>query len=113
MFKDRAYYQALDLSAVAARIPVDRPARLRSDDMGDVILSVLYRCGAEPITGEYLRSLLGDPDTTRPRPGGEVWEYDWIGRHGSNQYYSATPFVLQGGLVIGVERHGEVMGLGS
>src|SRR5437016_5178222 len=106
MYKDRAYYLGLDLSAVAAQIPVDRAARLRSDELGDVIWAVLYRCGAEPITGEYLRSLLGEPDTVRPWPDGEVWEYDWIGWHGPNQYFSSTPFVLRAGRVVGIERDG-------
>jgi hypothetical protein len=110
MFKDQGYYLGLDLPEVAARIPKDRPARLRSDELADVIIGILHQCDAEPITGEYLRSLLGDPDTTCQRPDGEVWEYDWIGWHGPNQYFSATPFVLRAGRVVGVERHGKVLG---
>lgn len=113
MFKDREYYLGLDLPGVAARIPADRPARLRSDELRDVILGVLYRCETEPITGEFLRSLLGKPDTTRSRLDGEVWEYDWLGWHGPNQYSSSTPFVLRAGQVVGVERDGEVLGVGK
>ena len=111
MNKDRAYYAAIDLPALAARIPVDRAARLRSDELGDVIKAVLARCRTETVTGDDLRSLLGEPDAVSSSPNGEVWGYDWIGWHGPNQYFSSTPFVLQGGRVVGIERDGQVLAL--
>jgi len=103
MFKDTGYYLSLDLDATAARIPTDRSARLRSNDFLEMIISVIRRCDVAPLAAERLAALLGAPDRLRKFENYEVWEYDWFGMHGPNEYSSATPFVIRDGLVVSIE----------
>jgi hypothetical protein len=103
MFKDTEYYLKLDLDVAAARIPTNRDARLRCDDFLEVIISVVRRCDVTPLESERLTGLLGAPDRLRKAENYEVWEYDWIGRHGPDEYTSATPFVIRNGRVVSIE----------
>lgn len=111
MFKDEDFYRSLDLPAVALRIPADRASRLRSEALGDILWAVMDRCATEMITQEFIRSLLGEPDRLHQRDCGEaqVWEYDWIGMHGPNEYSSCTPIVFRDGRMVGIERDDEVL----
>lgn len=112
MIKDGVYFCGLDLVAVSARIPSDRESRLRSEELGDIVVALLHRCATEIITPQMISSLLGEPDRTRRLDGGElVWEYDWIGKHGPNEYSSHTPIVFRSGRMVGIEDEGEIRAL--
>lgn len=110
MIKDYDYYMSLDLFAVAIEIPTEREARLRSEAFGDLISAIICQCKSQSITVSQPQDLLGEPDRIRQWAGGGIiWEYDWIGTHGPNEYFSITPFVLQSDRVVGIEREGDVI----
>jgi hypothetical protein len=112
MIKDEEYWLGLDLSALALRIPSERPSRLRSEELGDAIWAVIIRCERhETLTPDFIQSLLGMPDRVRQRPESDdtVWEYDWIGTHGPDEYASSTSIVFRDGRMVRIERDSEVL----
>ena len=109
MIKDRHYWLNLDFTAAASRLPTEKSERLRSEWLGDILTSATSRCSREVLTSDFMRSLIGEPDRTRQRKDGEVWEYDWVGRFGPDEYQSCTPLVFQEGRLVGVEREGQIV----
>src|SRR5262245_16453208 len=105
MDKDNEYYRALDLRHLAESVPHDKRSRKRAAAYHDMLIALALRCQSEAFTREDLLAYLGKPDSVTPSEKGEIWEYLWTDEHCSQPYSSSTPFVVQGGRVVGVHRH--------
>jgi hypothetical protein len=104
LIKTEQFYLDLDLDTLSESIPRDREARLRSEEMGDLITAIWYRCEHEVVSSSDLERWLGKPDRVESRGEFEHWIYEWVGKHGPDEYESNTPFIVGDGKVQGIYR---------
>lgn len=104
MIKDEQYYLTLDLDLLARQIPRIKEQRGSLDVFGDAVTALALRCKLEPITTDYLLAIVGEPDVIKQIDQGEVWEYAWVDWYGPTKYSSATPFLIDRGRVVGLQR---------
>lgn len=103
VIKDDDYYLGLDLDAAAEQIKQAGTERGKSQFFGEAINALVLKSERQRVTVDELIRVLGLPDFKRTLPDGhEVWEYAWVGTHGPFTYTSATPFEIDGDLVLGM-----------
>jgi hypothetical protein len=104
MEKDSDYYRRLDLPSLAKAVPRDESARARAEAYHEMLTALALRCVSEQFDASNLLAYLGNPDRVTPINDGEVWEYSWSDEHCSHVYRSTTPFLVQQGRVVGIQR---------
>jgi hypothetical protein len=92
MIKDMHFYRAFDLADASRRIRQLGDDRGNHEVFGDAIHSLFILAKERVLLGEELKQVLGKPNRVIQNDAGEVWEYDWSGFHGPDNYRSSTPF---------------------